>query len=98
MGSHLCERSVSSGHSVAAINNFSTGNPANLIGLDKSKEITLTEGSILNTNPLTPLVHHADYALHLAAAVCVFNIVNNPLDGLVTNIRGTENVLSNLVL
>jgi UDP-glucose 4-epimerase len=93
IGSHLCERLVSSGHSVTAIDDFSTGDPVNLVGLDKSKAFTLVEGSILDANLLTPLVHHADYVFHLAAAVGVFNIVNNPLDSLVTNIRGTENVL-----
>jgi UDP-glucose 4-epimerase len=35
----------------------------------------------------------ADYVFHLAAAVGVFNIVKNPLASLLTNIRGTENVL-----
>jgi UDP-glucose 4-epimerase len=39
------------------------------------------------------LVKNADYVFHLAAAVGVFNIVNNPLASMLTNIRGTENVL-----
>jgi UDP-glucose 4-epimerase len=42
---------------------------------------------------LTPLISEVDYVFHLAAAVGVFNIVNNPLASLLTNIRGTENVL-----
>ena len=42
---------------------------------------------------MNPLVNNADYVFHLAAAVGVFNIVNNPLASLLTNIRGTENVL-----
>jgi UDP-glucose 4-epimerase len=42
---------------------------------------------------LNPLIKNADYVFHLAAAVGVFNIVNNPLASLLTNIRGTENVL-----
>jgi len=52
-----------------------------------------TEGSILDINLLKPLIDIADYVFHLAAAVGVFNIVNNPLSSLLTNIRGTENVL-----
>ena len=39
------------------------------------------------------LIEETDYVFHLAAAVGVFNIVNNPLKSLLTNIRGTENVL-----
>jgi UDP-glucose 4-epimerase len=42
---------------------------------------------------LNPLIRDADYVFHLAAAVGVFNIINNPLASLLTNIRGTENVL-----
>jgi UDP-glucose 4-epimerase len=54
---------------------------------------SLIEGSILDSDILTPLITNADYVFHLAAAVGVFNIVNNPLASLLTNIRGTENVL-----
>ncbi len=42
---------------------------------------------------MNPLTDESDYVFHLAAAVGVFNIVNNPLSSLLTNIRGTENVL-----
>jgi UDP-glucose 4-epimerase len=53
----------------------------------------LIEGSILDTKLLLRQVKESDYIFHLAAAVGVFNIVNNPLASLLTNIRGTENVL-----
>ena len=93
IGSHLCERLVNEGHNVTAIDNFSTGHASNLerlIGVDGFK---LIEGSILDTQTLTPLIKESEYVFHLAAAVGVFNIVNNPLESLLTNIRGTENVL-----
>ena len=93
IGSHLCERLVFEGHHVSAIDNFSTGRASNLAKLANSSNFTLTEGSILDSRILNPLVNNADYVFHLAAAVGVFNIVNNPLASLVTNIRGTENVL-----
>jgi UDP-glucose 4-epimerase len=93
VGSHLCERLVSDGHQVVAIDNFSTGSKFNLDGLADSEGFTLIEGSILDSLTLNPLIQDADYVFHLAAAVGVFNIVNNPLDSLLTNIRGTENVL-----
>ena len=47
----------------------------------------------MDSNVLNPLIMEADYVFHLAAAVGVFNIVKNPLASLLTNIRGTENVL-----
>ena len=93
IGSHLCERLVNDGHTVAALDNFSTGRASNLRRVKDAREFTLIEGSILDTSLLHPLVKKADYIFHLAAAVGVFNIVNNPLASLLTNIRGTENVL-----
>jgi UDP-glucose 4-epimerase len=93
IGSHLCERLIADGHTVTAIDNFSTGRATNLANLKSANNFTLINGSILDTQLLTPLVDEADYIFHLAAAVGVFNIVNNPLASLLTNIRGTENVL-----
>jgi UDP-glucose 4-epimerase len=93
IGSHLCERLLSEGHSVTVIDDFSTGRALNLAGLQGKVGFNLIEGSILDTQLLRPLIDEADYVFHLAAAVGVFNIVNNPLASLLTNIRGTENVL-----
>ena len=93
IGSHLCERLVKDGHSVTAIDNFSTGSASNLLNLRSTRDFTLIEGSILDTDLLRPLIKDSEYVFHLAAAVGVFNIVNNPLASLLTNIRGTENVL-----
>ena len=93
IGSHLCERLISTGHTVKAVDNFSTGRATNLSNLFNSRNFNLVEGSILDLNILNSLIKDADYIFHLAAAVGVFNIVNNPLASLLTNIRGTENVL-----
>lgn len=93
IGSHLCERLVSDGHEVTAIDNLSTGNVSNLNKIINSESFTLVEGSILESSTLKPLIKNTDYVFHLAAAVGVFNIMNNPLASLLTNIRGTENVL-----
>ena len=93
IGAHLCERLIKDGHTVIAIDNFSTGQASNLKGLVNSTKFTLVEGSILDLETLNPLISNSDYVFHLAAAVGVFNIVKNPLASLLTNIRGTENVL-----
>ena len=94
VGSHLCERLIEDGHVVTALDNFSTGRASNLSGLAGVKGFSLIEGSILDSEILNSLIQKTDYIFHLAAAVGVFNIVNNPLSSLLTNIRGTENVLS----
>ena len=93
IGSHLCERLISEGHTVTAIDDFSTGRAQNLAQIEGTEGFRLIEGSILDTPLLNSLVNDADYIFHLAAAVGVFNIMNNPLACLLTNIRGTENVL-----
>jgi UDP-glucose 4-epimerase len=93
IGSHLCERLIHDGHTVTALDNFSTGRASNLENLSTSNKFTLQEGSILDSIFLNSLIAEVDYVFHLAAAVGVFNIVNHPLDSLLTNIRGTENVL-----
>lgn len=93
IGSHLCERLVKDGHRVTALDDFSTGHVSNLQNLLGSDRFNLTEGSVLDNLALNALIKDTDYIFHLAAAVGVFNIVKNPLVSLLTNIRGTENVL-----
>jgi UDP-glucose 4-epimerase len=93
IGSHLCERLAADGHIVTAFDDLSTGRASNLEGLKDSTRFNLVEGSILDTDSLTQLIQDSEYVFHLAAAVGVFNIVNHPLASLLTNIRGTENVL-----
>ena len=93
IGSHLSERLILGGHQVTVLDSASTGRLSNLNGIIDSPQLQLIEGSILDTNVLNPLIKNADYVFHLAAAVGVFNIVKNPLASLLTNIRGTENVL-----
>jgi UDP-glucose 4-epimerase len=93
IGSHLCERLVNEGHSVTVIDNLSTGLLSNLSGLSNSTNFTMVNGTILDIKKLNQLISQSDYIFHLAAAVGVFNIMNNPLASLLTNIRGTENVL-----
>jgi UDP-glucose 4-epimerase len=93
IGSHLCERLLLEGHQVTVIDDFSTGRYANVASLVNLQNFKVTEGSILDKATLLPLINESEYVFHLAAAVGVFNIVRNPLNSLLTNIRGTENVL-----
>jgi UDP-glucose 4-epimerase len=93
IGSHLCERLIRDGHHVTVLDSVSTGLLSNLNTVIDSPKFHFIEGSVLDTSALRPLVKNADYVFHLAAAVGVFNIVNHPLESLLTNIRGTENVL-----
>ena len=93
IGSHLTDRLISDGHEVTVLDTFSTGRAENLAQLATNKSLTLAEGSILDKPLLEKLTAETDYVFHLAAAVGVFNIVDNPLESLLTNVRGTENAL-----
>ena len=93
IGSHLSERLIQRGHKVSVIDDLSTGRMNNLDSIISDHNFKFTQGSILDMELLTSLIADSDYVFHLAAAVGVFNIVNNPLNSLLTNIRGTENVL-----
>jgi UDP-glucose 4-epimerase len=87
IGSHLSEALVKRGDSVSAIDNLSTGNN------QLSSNIDFFQGSIFDQDLMSKLISNSDYVLHLAAAVGVFNIVNKPLESLMTNIKGTEIIL-----
>lgn len=94
IGSHLGDRLLENGHQIVILDNLSTGRKANIEKNLKSGALQLIDDSILNYPILENLIKESDYVFHLAAAVGVFNIVRQPLDSLMTNIRGTENVLS----
>ena len=93
IGSHLTDRLLQEGHSVTVLDNVTTGRVENLKPHESSPNFTFVEGSVLDQSLLAKQINNTDYVFHLAAAVGVFTIVNEPLSSLVTNIRGTENVL-----
>jgi UDP-glucose 4-epimerase len=93
VGSHLTDRLISDGHSVVILDDVSTGRLENLKQYESHSNFEYINGSVLDQGLLESTVKDVDYIFHLAAAVGVFNIVNHPLSSLVTNIRGTENVL-----
>ena len=86
IGSHLTDKLVLEGHSVTVLDNLSTGRISNIQQHLDSKKVAFVEGSILDINLVNKLTSESEYVFHLAAAVGVFNIVNNPLASLLTNI------------
>ena len=93
IGSHLSDFLIKRGDFVTIFDNFSTGNLKNIEHQMGRKQFTVIDGSILDLKALNAAVASVDHVLHLAAAVGVFTIVNNPLESLTTNLKGTENVL-----
>jgi UDP-glucose 4-epimerase len=78
---------VARGDSVIVVDNLSTGKN------EVVPSVEFIQGSIFDEKLMDSLVSKVDHVLHLAAAVGVFNIVNKPLDSLMTNIKGTEIML-----
>jgi len=92
VGSHLLDQLVDRGDSVIVLDDFSTGRKENIAHHIQHKAVEVIEGSILDAYLVDQLVSKSDRVFHLAAAVGVFNIVKHPLEGLTTNIKGSENV------
>lgn len=93
IGSHLVERLLHDGHEVLAVDDLSTGSRSNLACVADHGRMGFVWGSILDAVLLDGLVRQVDTVFHLAAAVGVKTIVDDPLGSLRTNLRGTENVL-----
>ncbi|NLF01200.1 MAG: NAD-dependent epimerase/dehydratase family protein [Anaerolineales bacterium] len=94
IGSHLADVTMQDGHDVTVLDNLSVGKITRIAHHMGSDRFRFVQDSILNPAALEPLVREADVIYHLAAAVGVRYIVADPLNGIVTNVRGTENVLA----
>jgi len=93
IGSHLSELLLDAGHEVFVLDDLSTGSERNVAHLRDRRDFHLVVDSVLKTSVVNELVHRCDVVFHLAAAVGVRLIVEEPVHTLVTNIQGTENVL-----
>jgi UDP-glucose 4-epimerase len=93
IGSHLCELLLGQGHRVVAIDNLATGRVENIQHLRPLPHFQFVRENINNRQVLDRLTSEADVVVHLAAAVGVQLIVNDPVHTIRTNIMGTESVL-----
>ena len=94
IGSHLAERLLEQGEEVWVLDDLSTGSIRNIIELRESDRFHYRIGSVTDEQLVAELVDLADVVYHLAAAVGVKLIVDNPARTIETNVRGTEVVLS----
>jgi UDP-glucose 4-epimerase len=93
VGSHLCELLLADGIEVFALDDLSTGDYGNVEHLIEREDFHLVVDSVLSPAVVSELVHRCDVVYHLAAAVGVRLIVEQPVHTLVTNVQGTETVL-----
>jgi UDP-glucose 4-epimerase len=93
IGSHLAERLLAAGDEVAVIDNLSTGSLANIEHIRSNPKFEFVRDTIANGNAMKKLIQHCDMVYHLAAAVGVQLIADDPVHTIETNIHGTEVVL-----
>ena len=92
IGSHLCDAFVTRGDEVTILDNISTGSKKNVAHLNGI--IKIIEGDIKDKQLVESLVSNSDLVLHMAAAVGVKTILDNPIESMSTNFVGSETVLN----
>lgn len=93
IGSHLAERLVESGAHVTIIDDLSTGSIRNIDHLRNHERFRYFIDTIFNRPLLAELIDRADWIFHLAAAVGVKLVVEQPVHTIETCVHGTEAVL-----
>ena len=93
IGSHLAELLLDEGTEVFVLDDLSTGSIQNVAHLRDHPDFHLVVDTVLAPAVVSELVYKCDVVYHLAAAVGVRLIVEQPVHTLVTNVQGTEIVL-----
>jgi len=92
IGSHLCDALVAEGKEVTILDNLSSGSKKNIVHLEG--KIKVVQGDIRDQKLVESLVVESDLILHMAAALGVDNILENPIESISTNFYGSEIVLN----
>jgi len=93
IGSYLCESLLKSGNEVTSLDDLSTGSPANLSAIADNLKFKSVQGSIVNKELVNDLIKESDGCFHMAAAVGVKKILDDPIGSLETNLDGSKNVI-----
>jgi UDP-glucose 4-epimerase len=93
IGSHLCEALLNEGHHVLILDNLSTGAMSNISHVKGRAGFEYFIDTVENEPLLAELIDRSDVVFHLAAAVGVKLIVEQPVRTIETNVHGTEVVL-----
>ena len=93
IGSHLCEALLAKGWEIYAIDNLSTGSIDNIRLLENKRAFHFAIDDVTDEKSMKRWIKKVDIIFHLAAAVGVKYIIDNPLDSIKTNVKGTEVVL-----
>lgn len=94
IGSHLSEHLLKKGNDVAIIDDLSTGRLENVKHLTGHKNFSYHIDTVMNHCLMAELIGKCDIVFHLAAAVGVKYVIDHPLETILTNVGGTEIILS----
>lgn len=93
IGSHLVDYLLANtSETIRILDDFSTGSQANLSHIETDR-VSVVHGDIRDKDAVERAAEGTQAIFHLAAAVGVQNVVDNPLESLEINLRGTEHVL-----
>ena len=92
IGSHLCDALLKEGHQVSILDNMSTGSASNIAHI--KDQIEIHQGDIRDVALVEKAMAPADLVLHMAAALGVNTILENPIESVSTNFTGSEVVLN----
>ena len=94
IGSHLADACIERGDQVKLLDDLSTGSLDNINHLEGHPRFDYTIDSVQNRSVVAELVNQCDVVFHLAAAVGVRLVVENPVKTIETNVQGTEVLLA----
>jgi UDP-glucose 4-epimerase len=93
VGSHLADKLFKEGHEITIIDDLSTGRYSNVAHLEGEKNFRLIIDTILNEHLMEELIRESDRVYHMASAVGVKLIMEQPVKTIETIFHGTDVVL-----
>jgi UDP-glucose 4-epimerase len=93
IGSHLADKLLAEGHEITVIDDLSTGRFLNIAHLEEDPKFRLIIDTVLNTELMETLVQDCDRVYHMASAVGVRLIMEQPVKTIETIFHGTDVVL-----
>ncbi len=93
VGSHLADKLIAEGHEITVIDDLSTGRYSNVEHLEGNPNFRLIIDTVLNAELMEELVRETDRVFHMASAVGVRLIMEQPVKTIETIFHGTDVVL-----
>ena len=93
IGSHLAEALLGKGDRVTIVDDLSTGQKENISHIKSDNSLSFVKGTILDEKLMNELIENSDVIYHLAAAVGVKFVIDNPIRSIETNVNRTDIVV-----